>query len=287
MENIFKYSLLHYVHSQLLGESVNIGVFIFLPFDKNRVRFIYPKNLKRLKNLYPDIQDTKIKYLLEAIEKNTSDLNTKDSLFSIDINSDSDIAQIIDTNILKNDDSSFHFSELKYSLLYTSNVDQIINDLHNDYLSCYSVVKTTKQIKDSDISQRYISKLRTFLPDFENRIKQNVKIGTDRFSCVFDVEWINGSHNLVKSLSFDLIDPKHIQSKSVGLYGSLSLLNSEAQQNKYHFDLLVAEPKNRSIFKDYENALKIIDEAPVDKSIIEYNKVDEYANKTCKSLLHI
>lgn len=285
MSNIFKYSLLQYEHSQTLGEKVNIGLFLFFPFKNNEVRFVFPESLRRIKAIYPDIQDRKIKYYLEAISKKTNELNQSNNLFSIDINSNTDIARLIDTSVLKNDDSALHFSELKQSLLYTNDIDQISNDLFKDYLCYYEVNHPIKHIKDTDVSHKYISKLKSILDDFENRIKQDVVISKDNFSYKFDVEWINGTHNLVKALSFDLTDQKSIQNKSVSLYGSLSLLEQEAKSKQYRFDLIVEKPQTKDFYKDFDNALKIIDKAPVNKHII-YD-VDAYAYKTKSDLLHL
>jgi len=63
------------------------------------------------------------------------------------------------------------------------------------------------------------------------------------------------------------------------------LLHQDAKEKNIRFDLLIAEPKDKSVFKEYSNALKTIDLAPVNKQIIEFKNIEDYTDKTISYLM--
>lgn len=281
MAKTFKYSILQYVHSELLGERINIGLIVFFPFDNNHTAFVFPEHLKRLKSVYPDLNEKKIKYFLETINDKINNKDKLERLHSTNFNIDDDFFRFIDTEILKIDDSALQFSSLYESLLYTDNKQQIVNDLYLEFFNYYTIKSKPKPkyITESTITSRFINDLSSRLNNFDKKVKRNVTLGKADFKYTFDAQWQNGTTNYVKAVSFDIATANAIQQKSVNLFGSLSLLNGMEPLSNNRYDLIIAKPTLKSVFKDYDRALNIIDKAQVNKSIIEFDKLDAYTNQ--------
>ena len=70
----FTYALLQYHHSQVLGEVLNIGLVVYFP-DHNKLDFIYPNKLIRLKFAYPDVPEKTIKSYFKYFQSRVDELN--------------------------------------------------------------------------------------------------------------------------------------------------------------------------------------------------------------------
>ena len=76
----YTYSILKYQHSALLGESLNIGVLIYFPFEDKFV-FKYSRNLSRVKAVYEVVSEKTIKHYLFQIENSIKNLRTNEFSF--------------------------------------------------------------------------------------------------------------------------------------------------------------------------------------------------------------
>jgi hypothetical protein len=282
---VFKYAVLQYIPSQVLKERVNVGLLLFFP-TSNTLRFLYPTHLKRLKALYHNTQEKRIAFCLDAIAQRIEALNNGLSLFHSNFNNFKDLSAFLDTQVLKRDDSSLQFSDIHQSLLYSADLDRIQFDLYNEFFAEYQHKPQGEHfVSDAEISKLFESSLKKWAPEAVSKIHRNYTIQTDTNEFVFDFAWQNGSLNLVKPVSFDLKEPKRIQEKSILLYGNLSLLQDEALLNNIRFDLIVAEPHERSLYRNFEMALKTIDQAAVNKEIIVRSEIDKYTDKAAIYLL--
>jgi len=278
MNKVFKYSLLQYVHSELLGERINVGLLVFFPFAENSTVFIYPDNLKRLKSVYPDLQDKKVTTYLATIKSNLKPVSEY-RLYPSDFNINTDFSRFIDNEILKIDDSAFQFSKLYESLLYTNDVSAIIESLYNEYFNYYQTKERAKNITDSIIS----SKLFERLDKVRDKITRNPVIESDAFSYTFDAHWKNGTDNYVKSVSLDT-SANSIHQKSTSLIGNLFLLNDIKGTENNRYDIIIAPPADKNLFKDYANARKNIEKAPVKKQVFEYGEIEKYTENALEYL---
>lgn len=99
----FKYCLLRYVHSPVLEESVNVG--IFFQFPNGEMFFKYPESFERINGLYEDFSEVQLKENLEAIRVKVKRLNE---------NLTSSVSEISD--IIRKDATVLQLSEIKKSL---------------------------------------------------------------------------------------------------------------------------------------------------------------------------
>ncbi len=96
----------------------------------------------------------------------------------------------------------------------------------------------------------------------------------------FDVAWKSGSSlHLVKPVSFDLVRSETITKKAYQYSGQFLDLDTYAVKNNAQFDVILAKPKLRSLFKAYDNAIRILNR-PERVKIIEQDKLDEYSKTT-------
>jgi hypothetical protein len=281
---LFKYTVLQYIPSQVLKERVNVGLLLFFPTD-NTLRFLHPTHLKRLKSLYHNTQEKRILLYLSAIADKIEKLSSGQSLFHPNFNNFENLSVFLDTHVLKSDDSSLQFTDITQSLLYSTDFDRIQRDLYNEFFAEYQHKPLGDHyVSDSEIAKLFESSLKKWSPEVVSKIQRNYTIQTETNEFVFDFAWQNGTLNLVKPVSFDFKEPKRIQEKSILLYGNLSLLHDTAIHNNLRFDLLVAEPQERSLFRNFEMALKTIDQADVKKEIFVKSEIDKYTQKAADYL---
>lgn len=74
----------------------------------------------------------------------------------------------------------------------------------------------------------------------------------------FDFAWQNHSFNLVQTVSLDFKRPDSIQRKGEQKFGQFFLLQDFAKQKHARFDLLLARPSNRQLFRAYDRAIEDI-----------------------------
>lgn len=279
----FKYSVLQYVPSQVLNERVNVGIVLFFA-ERGEVRFIYPKYLVRLKYLFHKVQEKKIRLYLDQTEKRVRALNKQDLLFVNDFRRSEDLVKFLDSEILKADDSALQFTKIYESLLYSSEYDKIVADLQLEYFSEYNQKATVSHVTESDLRRLFERDLKVKSPDILSRFQKDYRISTENNDFVFDYAWQNGTLNLVKPVSFDLLDAKKIQEKSILLYGNLNLLSDLAKIEKYKFDLIIAKPQTRSVFRCFDSALKTIEKADVLQEIVLSSEISGYTQRAISYL---
>lgn len=111
-----------------------------------------------------------------------------------------------------------------------------------------------------------------------------VKPEGTNFAYQFAFAWQNGSHNLVKPVSFDLKLEQSITDKATLNVGQFTVLRPYAEQHNARFDVLVARPKDRELYKPYDQAVQLLAEQPHVK-IIEEDQLDTYSEKTAEALM--
>lgn len=102
----FKYAVLKYRPSYWLDEQVNIGLLFLFPED-GRVEFLAPSRLRRLTQLYPDIQLSLIRQHLTAFRAQAAAIR-KRNLFEV-----ASRENLLETEFLVPDANALFFSEFK------------------------------------------------------------------------------------------------------------------------------------------------------------------------------
>jgi hypothetical protein len=274
MDKIFKFTLLKYRPSYILGEQVNIGI-LFIFTEDNKVFFSYPKNLARLTALYPnvDLQDTK-RYL-SAIQLKANKLCDKD-LF---IKTTAD--DFIEKEFFLADANSFFFSDFKVGIYETEKIEKIVTHFTHQYLAAYDPSVPAR--KDDDYLVRKFTEgvKATGKPPL---YKKDVALSNGRVKAHFDICWQNGTTNYAKGLSFDFVKPESIQRKAVQWFGEIVQLGiGDAHFNSKRFDFWVVEPSNKQLFKPFDKALEILNSIPHNKRIITEKDINSYIEEAIET----
>ncbi len=276
LQKKYHLALLRYCPSYVLGEQVNIGIFYFFP-DDNKVDFIFPKILTRLKDFYPDIQLKTIREYLQYIKRTTDNI-------------------VIDTNTIFPE----NLQQLLEKYFGLPNAVSIFFD--NPKSGFYNNIETLKQQHEALYFQSYYAKVnrnphdesylkhlfekQVYSFDFKHDLLEKQYIIQGKRSKIkFEYAWQNGVLNLVQPLSFDLTEVHSIQNKSFTWFGKLNQIKQKIAEQKLHIDFIVAKPQNNALMDSYVEAienLKDIGENIFD--IIEENQVKKYAKKIATTI---
>jgi hypothetical protein len=291
-KGIYTYGLLQYHHSQLLGEVLNVGLIVYFPNAK-RLEFIYPEKLIRLRFAYPEVPEKTIKSYFRYFEQRVKDLNNNPEIFS-DYDLSKSLQTFLNSEFLPDDSSSLQFGNFRTSVLYTTDLEHIKNQLYNLYFSVFQVQDNlNKRIDEAALLTKY----KKFLQEYsrqESGIKESKRFHfdytiepTSKSKVSFDVAWQDNSLlHLVKPISFDLKRQDTINRKAYQYYGQFTDLQELAEDKKYVFDVILAKPKSKALFDAYDNAIRLL-EKPSKVTLIELNELDTYSKATAESALSI
>ena len=284
----FTYALLQYRHSQILGEVLNIGLVAFFPTEQ-KLTFIYPDKLIRLRLAYPSLPEKTIKSYLKYFEERVTDLNQQHSFFSRNYLEHS-LERLLNEEFIAPDSSSLQFGNFKTAVLYTNDIQKIIDQLYNLYFSVFQVHEThTGRVDESILLKKYTNYLKSLLPN-DQLLKDTKGVfidyavnNNDHSSLKFEIAWEAAqSLHLVKPISFDLLKADSINRKAYQYFGQFADLQETAESNNYLFDVILAKPKRKGLSKAYDNAIRLL-EKPNRVSLIEQDGLDQYAKNTVAS----
>lgn len=283
-KDFYKYCVLKYKHSPFLDESLNIGLLIFFS-NVGKFSFSYSKNLSRIKFIYDNVPERTIKEYLKQIDKRLERLSLKNDVFhKLEID---DLSSFMSKYILPFDGSVLQFSNFKTDYQQDFKNDFIEEILLNKYF-IEDIKHHFNQPKEPELLHQFYNNLRGL--DFNLINKDNKRFFVDYIvtnengnEFKFDYAWQNGSLNLVKPISFDLKESKSIAEKAYKNLGQFIDLENEAKNNNLRYDLIIGRPKFKSLFKDYDHAISLLDKIKYAR-IIEENEIDNYALKAIKAI---
>lgn len=283
MNSVFYYSLLQYRYAQSLGEVLNVGVLLLFPEQRQAI-FLHPKRLGRIRKLYPKFAEKIIRSYFKGIVSRTNQLTKQPEIFA---DCEAHPRQLIDNEIFIRDSSALQFSDVKTSVLYTEDLSAIGEQFYKLYLSFYDEDEYRSRHDETYLLKEYKQLLRQRLDGllsreaFEHPI--TVKPEGTTLAYQFPFAWQNGSFNLVKPVSFDLKLEQSINEKATLNVGQFTLLNDYAERRNARFDVLVARPKDRKLYKPYEQAVQLLANQP-HVHIVEEEQLDTYSEKTAEAL---
>lgn len=289
-KGIFIYALLQYRHSQVLGEVLNIGLVVYFP-DFNKLEFIYPEKLIRLRFAYPDVPEKTIKSYFKYFDARIKALNLQSEVF-VNYDLENSLQRFLDQEFLAPDSSALQFGNFKTAVLYTDNLEHIINQLYNLYFSVFQHYDNpVKKIDETSLLKKYKHFLEALLPA-DKTLKDSQTLYIDyaiqpyeNSSVKFDIAWKgHKDFHLVKPISFDLVKPESIQRKAYQYFGQFEDLQGYAKQNDYLFDVILAKPKGKGLAKAYDNAIRLL-EKPMRVNLIEQDDLKGYSQQTFDAAL--
>ena len=283
--NIYTYSLLQYHHSLVLEEVLNVGVLVYY-HQSQKLYFLHPNRLTRLRFAYPGLPEKTIRAYCNLFEERAAKLYESPELFSR-YNMEQSFAGFVNDELLPTDSSGLQFSNPKKALLPEGrSIEAANNQLYNRYFGFFETDNDGSiRVDESVLLDRY-NKLFKELSGGKGKNEQH-KIWKDYTihttadtEIVFDFAWKSETLNLVKPVSFDLKHKVSIEKKAVYNYGRFKLLEAEADKNNYRFDLLLAKPRLKELFKAYDEAIRLLEE-PKHINLVEDLKA--YTEATVKA----
>jgi hypothetical protein len=284
MNNYYKYCTLKYRHSPFLEESINIGLLIYFS-NTGKFSFNFSKNLSRIKYIYDNVPEKTIREYLKQIDKKLQTFRIDNDMFhSVDIE---DMSLFLSKNLLTKDSTVLQFSLCKHALQY--NFD---NALIEDVLVKKHLIDDIKNIQNQPKEPQLIQEFYGYLKDldFETINKGKKRFFTDYTlknetgnEFKFDYAWQNGTLNLVKPISFDLKESKSIAEKAYRNFGQFFDLENEALNNNLRYDLILGKPSSKSLFKEYDHAVYLLENIKHAK-LIEEDKIKQYSLKAISAI---
>ena len=287
IEKKYIYSTLKYQHSALLGESLNIGVLIYFPFE-DKIVFKYSKNLGRIKAIYDVISEKTIKHYLSQIESTVKNLaDYKSSFFNIDKDNFFDL--FIEKNILPKDGSVLQFAESKQAFLNSRTIEETIAYLSNRFI--FEVQKShsfNNSLKEPQLTKKFYGYLSDL--DFEKINSTDERFHKDYIvvnetgnEFNFEYAWQNGTLNLVKAISFDLKEARGLADKAYKNFGLFTDLKNEAIANNLRYDLLIGKPVSKDLYREFDHAINLL--STLEKvDIIFEDEIENYSKIAIKAL---
>ncbi len=282
MSNIFTYSILQYHHSQVLGESLNVGMLFHFP-DEPELYFA-TGNTSRVKAAYPNFDTTLFNTVIRGIRSKLAIVPPphlfleakaflfKDYIFTTLLAEDSIALQFSDPQAAVNNFATPHEAVESYTRIFLPEtaVERAEVQRHNDQ---YLLKKCTDLIISRNIN-------------IEHRMRRDRIVEAKKVKLNVDLSWQNGIEHLIKPISFDLLSEREIQDKSVRFFGYLNLLGGYAIQNNCTFDLLVAAPQESTLRGAYEDAVETLQSAQAPLEIIPEESLSAYSDSTATILHH-
>ena len=275
----FRVSILNYRHSYELGEIINIGALIY-NVNEPRLEFLYPKKLQRLSSLYTDISIATIRNYLKDFENQSNKIshflnNKKSQLLGLD-RFDYDLEKlplIIENEFLKTDSTSFYFSEMIKGA--TEDFSSVINYYRQRLDNLYEL-DSSRSRKDEEYIIKSFESVFKERKSLKSNIQKDILLTNEFFSEEFKYGWKNGRFNLITPVSFDLSQSKTIDDKACKWHGKLDSFQKKALDENLNFDILVTKPNDRSLIKNFNNAINYLNTITTPKRILFEDELDDY-----------
>ena len=261
--------ILRYVHDQVSGEFVNVGLAL-LNNDGSFLEFRTLTKMKRVYQFFPGARPRIIGGALRFAKEKAS--HTKGRISEI-FKGDDRIAERLQAfadKVLPQDDSGLQWSAVSVGLTHDpkTTFERLFDRLVHRYVD---VVERAKRSDDQV--------WRTFSNILEKRQvsarieehKVNAKLETVTFKHALK----NGKWHLMEPVSFDLVNPEGVTDKAKRLLGEMTLLRERKDEFKLYF--LVGKPSDGEMFDAYDKALKILKEVPCESAIYQESQAEEFA----------
>lgn len=278
MSTFFKYSILRYVHSAVLGEVLNVGILFFFP-EKNHIAFKHPAHLGRIRGVYDgDFSENLVGNILKGLSKKVEQMN-KTLQNNIPQLAYSDIDNFINHNLLLEDSTVLQFDNAQTAFSDVA-IEVTIKEYYYLLFSHYHDNKTlTIKHNEEFISKKFQNYLSKKDQNYLNFISKNVELNVPdlpdgKFN--FEFTWNNHVQHLVKPVSFDLTDSKNITQKAAAYFGYLSCIAPILSDKK--IDLLLTRPQDKDLFSAYDKAIRLLDNVVLKKELIEQEELEKYAD---------
>jgi hypothetical protein len=275
------YSILQYKHSPILGEALNVGVLFFFPEERTKL-FFQMADSTRLRPIYENFDTKYFNSILKIIQTNVQKF--ADQLFAQGVLANN-FEAYIHTYLLKEDDTALQFTNLFSALNIFPNTEKAVEE-YTKLLLPLSIKPETQSYKRDD--RLIINKVKTVLSNhnksYSERVEKDIVVEVGMGPIKFDIGWKKDTRNLIHPISFDLQESVSIQKKTAEYCGYLNWLDSYTRNNNARIDLLLSEPQDTRLRKDYLQAIHLLNKTSSRKRIVPFDKIDQYAEEVARAV---
>lgn len=263
----YSYLTLKYIHDAVTGEFVNVGVVMFAP-EKGFVGVKMRRKYGRINSFFPDAQGAALTKTLRGIERAfkrySSDMKAPglfDGRFE-------NILSLVRSTIPL-DDSALQWGDVRGGMAkeLASALDRHFERL----VSHYDEAVERESRSDNEIWKEFSRVL------VDRRLEQKVTSHAIRAPLdvvQFDKALKNGKWHVLEPVSFDLMDGATIKRKAHQIIGQMSVL--EDAKEDFDIYLLIGEPRNPGVVKDYKKALKMLEAIKVPTKVFTESNASDF-----------
>ena len=260
----YTYAILRYRHNAMIGESLNVGVALFS--EKNgRFECRFNHKYSRLKQAFPTLDGDAYRLTIIAIEKG---LRQFDGFAPTMVSPASRGVREIVEQVLRQDDSSFHWSEVGEGV--SLDIETEIDFLFQKFVTWHEEINVSRK-KDSDVWRPVRDALKK--RKIHGHIEET-KIESDLTEVKFENAWKNGRWHVFQPISLDLKTEGRIHEKVERWSGRLSHLKSACDEFKPYF--LLGKPSDPSLADTYNDMIKALRASPCDPIVYPEEETAEF-----------
>ncbi len=278
MSGTVSYSILKYTHSKLIGEELNVGILFVFPED-GHVEFVYPSSIQRIKKTYPNVSIELLKSYLHSFKVKAPKMvsSLKNYVFGYD--------ELINEQFLVTDGSSLQFTNFSHALSVNS-IEYTKKMYFDLYLDSYEVAHSEVKHKSDKLIVNECKKIIIGKrPEIEKALHvAKQPLANDKVVFKYDLSWQNGTHNLIKGVTFDLSEEEGIVNKALLIQNQLNYLSNIINERKSRIDLLLIKPQVPSFLDSYNYAKQILENTDANKSVIEESQIERYTDDVVKEI---
>lgn len=281
MTHYFTYSILQYRYSAALQESLNIGLVFHFP-SEGKFHFVLG-DIQRIKAAYPNFDRSLILQYIKQIENG---IQKSSNLFE-NLSEQSLFREYLHKNLLRSDDTALQFTEPTRVINTHSTAKETVSAYARLLLPSI-VAKEQPQLRKNEqfVIRNFTQIVSKINKGAEQKLKQpQILKAESGFPLKFDYSWQNGTLNLIKPLSFDVLDENTIIDKTEKFIGIFNIFGNKAKLNNQRIDILITPPQNTHLLPVYKEALEELNRDYNDsKRLITENDFEEYAHETVEYL---
>lgn len=259
----FSYSILQYEHNPWLKERLNIGVLLFSPTE-NFLRIKSRGWHGRILAAYSNVDKRSFTEDLRRIETAVSrfakaevshrNLFSEPLLADISLagaNSASRAAKLIAPDL----DSSYRWADGGVGLC--DSLEEKLEQLFERFVTIYDEEKAIPARSDDQVWSSFSAQLEQ--NSLLRHITPNPKIATAAGPIICQAKYVNGSLNVIQSLSFDLKEESGLTGKALNWGGRADAIRkSNGSDTRVHF--VLGKPKLRSLDESFRRTFNYLTE---------------------------
>jgi len=265
----FQYQIVRYIHDQVTGEFVNIGVIVYQP----ELRFLKARFIQRFSRITQFFNNVNGSHLLSTLRFFNQKLNDESEKLGELFSEPLSLLEIT-SSILPKDDSALICSELMFGI--DLKPDSFLTDNYERLVNKYLDDSNTEQRDDTWVWRKVYKKHFDREGLSGKLISHTISTGSDKI--IFDKAWKNGVWNIYQTLSFDLKRTDAIKNKVYRWSGILNEIEKTQEAFNLYF-LTSGQNRHKNLSDFIQNTLLNERYNGLKVSLIEENEASEFAQK--------